>query len=49
MKELIIKGRDNKLYKLIIIKEEDEIKLKSKLIDDIFDNEYNVNKFKTIL
>ena len=43
MRELIIKGKDNKLYKLLIIKEKDKIKLKSKIIDDIFDNEYKVN------
>ena len=41
--ELIIKEIDNKSYKLIIKKEKDEIKLKSKIIDDIFDNEYKVN------
>ena len=28
-RELIIKGMDNKLYKLLIIKEKDEIKLKN--------------------
>ena len=43
IRNLIIKGKDNKLYKLIIIKEQDEIKLKSKIIDDIFDIEYKVN------
>ena len=43
MKELIIKGRDNKLYKLIIIKENDEIILESNIMDDIFDRQYQIN------
>lgn len=38
-----IKGIDNKLYKLLIIKEDDEIILKSNIIDDIFDNQYILN------
>ena len=43
MKELIIKGTNNKSYKLIIIKENDEIILKSNLMDDIFDRQYQLN------
>ena len=43
MKELTIKGVDNKLYKLIIIKENDEIILKLNIIDDIFNRQYQIN------
>jgi len=43
MKELIIKGTNNKSYKLIIIKENDEIILKSNIMDDIFDRQYQIN------
>jgi len=43
MKELIIKGIDNKSYKIIIIKENDEIILESNLMDDIFDRQYQIN------
>jgi len=43
IKELIIKGTDNKLYKLIIMKENDEIILKSNIMDDIFDRQYQIN------
>ena len=42
-KELIIKGKDNKLYKLLIIKEKDEIILESNIQDDIYDNRYKIN------
>ena len=38
-----IKGIDNKLYKLLIIKENDEIIIKSNIINDIFDNQYILN------
>ena len=38
-----IKGIDNKLYRLLIIKEEDEIILKSNIIDDIYYNQYILN------
>ena len=43
MRELIIKGIDNKLYKLLIIKEKDEIILESNIQDDIYDNRYKIN------
>ena len=38
-----IKGIDNKIYRLLILKEEDEIILKSNIIDDIYDNQYILN------
>ena len=44
-RELIIKGKDNKLYKLLIIKEKDEIILKSNIIDDIFDTQYIIKVY----
>ena len=51
-RELIIKGKDNKLYKLLIIKERDEIIFKSNIINDIYDNQYiikiNLKQFYNI-
>jgi len=42
-RELKIKGKDNKLYKLLIIEEKDEIIFKSNIIDDIYDNQYTIS------
>ena len=51
-KEFKIKGTDNKLYKLIIIKERDEIIFESNLEDSIYDVKYTasicLNKFYSI-
>ena len=51
-KEFKIKGTDNKIYKLIIIKERDEIIFDSNLEDNIYDVKYTIsvclNKFYNI-
>ena len=51
-KEFKLKGKDNKLYNLTLIKEEDEIAFKSNEINNIWNIEYvlsiNINKFYNI-
>ena len=42
-KKLTIKGMDNRLYNLVIIKEDDEISFKSNIINNIWDIKYNLN------
>ena len=42
-KELAIKGIDNKLYNLVIIKEQNEITFKSNIINNIWDIKYILN------
>ena len=42
-RELIIKGIDNKSFKLIIIKEKDKIIFESNVINDIFNIQYTTN------
>jgi len=42
-KELTLKGKDNKLYNLIIINEQDEITFKSNIINNIWDIQYSIN------
>ena len=42
-KELAIKGMDNRLYNLVIIKEQDEITFKSNIINNIWDIKYILN------
>ena len=48
-RELIIKGRDNKSFNLIIKKEKDKIIFESNVLDDIFHIQYitnlNINQF----
>ena len=39
-KKLTIKGMDNRLYNLVIIKEDDEISFKSNIINNIWDIKY---------
>ena len=51
-KEFKLKGKDNRLYNLTLIKEEDEITFKSNEINNIWNIEYvlsiNINKFYNI-
>ena len=42
-KELTLKGKDNKLYNLMIINEQDEIIFKSNAINNIWDIQYSIN------
>ena len=42
-KELKLKGKDNKLYHLTIINEQDEIIFKSNIINNIWDIQYSIN------
>ena len=42
-KELTLKGKDNKLYNLMIIKEQDKIIFKSNAINNIWDIQYSTN------
>ena len=42
-KELKIKAKNNKSFKLIIIKEKDEIKLEAYILDDICNVQYSTN------
>ncbi len=48
-RKLIIKGIDNKSFKLIIIKEKDKIIFESNVLDDLFQIQYttnlNINQF----
>ena len=42
-KELTLKGKDNKLYNLMIINEQDEIIFKSNILNNIWDIQYSIN------
>ena len=42
-KELTLKGKDNKLYNLMIINEQDEITFKSNIVNNISDIQYSIN------
>ena len=42
-RELIIKGKNNKSFKLIIIKEKDGIIFESNILDDICNIQYTTN------
>ena len=42
-RELKIKGKNNKSFKLIFIKEKDEIRFESNILDDICNVQYTTN------